>query len=183
MSLFDYTKTVKFQSSFSLEETQEKLAKVTANLVYSDLAPAIRFLSIGPTDGFLFSGKVSKDKIRISRVQRYWHNSFKPYFHGRLINDTNKLLLEGKFEMHTVVKLFISLGLTITGVFCILLVLGTIDNVNGLMSQILLKLLVLSLIACGIILFVKVVKELGKKDIEWIKAKLRELGLTEVVKQ
>ncbi len=178
--LFNYTKTLKFQSPFSLEETQGKLAKVTANLVYSDLAPAIRFLSIGPTNGFLFSGNVSKGNIRISRVQRYWHNSFKPYFYGRLINYENKLLLEGKFEMHTVVKIFVSLGLAITGVFCIMLVLGTIDNVNGLMSQILLKLLILSLIAGGLILFVKVIKELGKKDIEWIIARLKELGLTEV---
>lgn len=179
--LFDYTKTVKFQSPFSIEETQEKLAKVTANLVYSDLAPAIRFLCIGSTDGFLFSGKVSNGKVRLSRVKMYWHNSFKPYFYGKIVSIDNKVMLEGKFTMHTVVKIFVSIGLAITGVFCIMLIFGILDDVNGLIAQILIKLLTLSLIAGGLIIFVKAVKELGKKDIEWIKTKLKELGLTEVV--
>lgn len=180
MGLFDYTKQVQFLSAFSIEETQEKLAKVTANLVYSDLAPAMRFKTIGPTDGFLFNGKVSKYKVRLSRVWRYWVNSFKPYFYGKLVNTDNKVLLEGKFTMHTFIKALLSLSMVFLGVFCILLIFGTLDNVSSFIWQIIIKVFIIAMIVGLSVVSKKAFKAIGKNDIEWIKARLKELGLTEV---
>lgn len=181
MRLFDFSKTIKFQSPFSIEETQEVLTKVTANLIYSDLAPSMRFMTMGPTDGLLFSGRVSKNKVKLSRVRKYMHNSFKPYFYGKFVYTDNKLFLQGKFTMHTFVKVFLSLSMIFLAVWCMALIFGTIDNINSLLGQIIIKLITLSVIVGLSILFNKVIKKFGEGDIEWIKARLKELSLTEVI--
>jgi hypothetical protein len=95
----DYTKTLRFDSMKSLEDSIESLSKKVHPSYFK------HYMSGEMRDPFLL-GKVTRNNVRICRVRPGLRNSFTPHFYGKFIEKDGKVFLEGKFTVATSVKVF-----------------------------------------------------------------------------
>lgn len=88
---------VELRSSFSLQESVERLKLATKRSLFS----------------YLFShaaaGRVTPTSVRLQRVIPMFGNSFKPIFVGRFVEIDGRVVLKGKFTMFRISKILTSI--------------------------------------------------------------------------
>ncbi len=107
---FDYTKIIQFESAKSLEDSIQSLSKITHTSYWKV------YLSGNIPDSFMM-GVVSKDKVILCRVRPRISNSMTPHFYGKFKEIDNKIYLQGKFTMHTFIKIFLTVYISLVFIF------------------------------------------------------------------
>ena len=92
------TKPAIFESSYSLDESVERLSKITKKHFYLSLTK----------QGLV--GKVSQNKVAVTRIIPFWGNAFKPVFKGTFQTQDNKVVLCGNFTMDFFSKALMAWG-------------------------------------------------------------------------
>ena len=90
---------VRFPSDFSLVTSIERLRERTKRSVFSAL---FRQAAVGPVD---------ESRVRLHRVIPMFGNSFKPIFLGRFDLDEGRVVLDGRFTMFRLSKIFMTIWL------------------------------------------------------------------------
>lgn len=95
------TKTVEFESAFSLAESVERLKGATRRRIFSRSAMAHESAV----------GRVSAQRVVLQRVIPMFGNSFKPFFVGRFVEREGRVFLVGRFRMLWLVRIFMAVWL------------------------------------------------------------------------
>lgn len=82
--------------------SQETISDCRTRLIGS-----IGFNTVGPV-----LGDISGDKFLLYVTRRDFRNSFGPHFHGKLVAAPSGTVIEGKFRMHFIVRIFLSIWFT-----------------------------------------------------------------------
>jgi hypothetical protein len=99
---------VRFPSDFSLATSIERLRERTKRSVFSAL---LRQAAVGPVD---------ESRVRLHRVIPMFGNSFKPIFVGRFDLDEGRVVLDGRFTMFRLSKIFMTIWLVFALIWTIL---------------------------------------------------------------
>jgi|GEM_PF-513301 len=99
---------VKFESSFGLTESVERLRAATRHSAFAVLAQQEAV------------GTVEVARVSLQRAIPMVRNSFKPYFNGRFVMQHNRVVLVGRFTLHGLVKVFMAFWFGATACFTVL---------------------------------------------------------------
>lgn len=113
MMVFDYTETLRFDSSKTLDESIECLSRKTYQSYWEV------YLSGTVPDSYMI-GSIEADKVRLSRMRAKTYISPTPLFKGRFIKAGNTFVLEGKFTTYPILKIFFSIYLSVLFIFALL---------------------------------------------------------------
>jgi hypothetical protein len=97
----------RFESDFSLEESMERLQAAVQSSIFHAMFEHAMF------------GKVSESKVSLQRVIPLVGNSFKPFFRGYFHEEGNRVILDGKFTVYPLIKVFLGLWLALAGAFAV----------------------------------------------------------------
>jgi hypothetical protein len=99
--LFDFlygAVPAEFESAFGLEDSVRRLSDATGRWPFAAL-----------TTKQMAGGRVTATRVILQRVIPFVGNSFKPFFLGAFRVEGTRVVLTGKFTMHSIVKIFFSL--------------------------------------------------------------------------
>ena len=117
---------VRFPSDFSLAMSIERLRQRTKRSVFSAL---FRQAAVGPVD---------ESSVRLHRVIPMFGNSFKPIFVGRFNLEEGRVVLEGRFTMFRLSKIFMTIWLVFALIWTVLAAaaaLKTVAQDRGTISE------------------------------------------------
>ena len=106
-----------FPSDFPLMASVERLRERTKRTVFSAL---FRQAAVGP---------VTESKVRLQRVIPLFGNSFKPIFVGRFELSHGRVILQGRFTMFRLSKIFMTAWLGFALVLTIIAAVATLHTV------------------------------------------------------
>ena len=108
---------VRFPSDFSLRTSIDRLRERTKRTVFSAL---LRQAAVGPVD---------ESRVRLHRVIPMFGNSFKPIFVGRFDLDEGRVVLEGRFTMFRLSKIFMTIWLVFALLWTVLTAAAALKTV------------------------------------------------------
>jgi hypothetical protein len=112
--LFDFTNTVRFESSLPLDVAIRQLAEMTKRP-----NPAIVIASL--IDKPRMVGNVSENSVILFWVVPLFGNPFKPFLYGKFLNVNNKTVLEGVFTMSESTKMIVYAFFAVAALFELLI--------------------------------------------------------------
>jgi amino acid permease len=157
---FDYTKIIQFESAKSLEDSLQRLSQITHTSYWKV------YLSGNIPDSFMM-GVVRKDKVILCRVRPRIQNSITPHFYGKFKEIDNKVYLHGKFTMHTFIKIFLTVYITLVFVFFFFGLFIIINSSDPFFEILWLSGCILTLALIGIW------KKYSYRNIEWISKEIK----------
>jgi len=126
-------------------------------------------------------GKVTVDKVVLSRYRPWIRNSFNPVFRGRFVFLDGRTMLTGVFGLHKFVKIFMSVWFGFLLVFSVLAItMGIKESLRqgisiwvGILSghTMCAVATVLGLLGCGLVWFGR---RISRSDIEYISNSIQE---------
>lgn len=168
LALFDYTNQLRFQSDLSLEESVQRLKSLAIQLSITNFWKGFAQISTSYSkEKMTLYGNVSKHRVVLGAIQWYLKDSLKPYFFGKFIESDGKVFLQGKFTMHWLVKIFMTVFLVFILIFSIAIIFGSLDLTNKT-SIISIKIFAAPLMLLFWVIFILVGKRLGKQQLEFI---------------
>jgi len=154
-NFFIGSEEVWFESAYGLDESVEHLRSATRRSVFSSLAEQSAV------------GSVKKNGVSLQRNIPMVGNSFKPFFRGRFIERDGKVYLTGRFTMHWLVKIFMTIWFGA-------ILSGTLLSLFQAMVKQKMELVTFALAPMGMLVFgvalVWVGKWFARNDIEWLSA-------------
>ncbi len=96
-TIFASPEIVEFASTFGMEESVARLKSATRQSMFGSLAKQEAV------------GTVKQNRVSLYRVIPMVQNSFKPVFRGRFVERDGKVILTGRFSMHLLVKIFMTI--------------------------------------------------------------------------
>ena len=146
-----------FESGLTLEESIQRLSKVTRRSVFSTLT---REAAVG---------KVSQDRVSLLRFTPVLGNAFKPHFIGQFRFQHGQVVLSGRFTM----MLFVKILMTYWFGFCFLWICGaTVAAIFSPQTPWLLPFGGVLMFGVGIG-FIVFAKQLSANDIQWLSNVIR----------
>ncbi len=166
----DYGDPLRVESKFSLNESVERLSKITRDKSWG----SIRNLGL-PTKGedSEFVGSVSKDNVNIYRVRRSIYHSGKPHFEGRFVEAGGRVVLEGDFGCGWLQKLSFWFVLPVLLLLILFVVFSFFEPSTSPFQKV-----VTALFAIGAFFVFGVIRKYSQKfinnDIKWISEEITQ---------
>jgi hypothetical protein len=139
----------------------------------------LRLLSDAVHSPYAFSfvqslvGSVGDTQVTVWRYRPFVRNSFFPVFYGRFVERTGGATLAGRFAMHRVTKIFMSIWLTAVFCFAVMAILGMLTAAETSNSEPLLLFVPVTMLVLGLVL-VHTGSWFARGDIAYITREIRK---------
>lgn len=167
---YDYGELVKFKSKFSLNESINRLEKVTRKKRWCILLA----FTISKGFGSELAGKITKDNVILVRTRSAINIATKPQFVGKFIEDNGNVILNGYFDVGCLQKFSFWVSLLVILSIESVLIIGSIFDPEKTLYQKLFTILFIPVLYLFVQFLSFLLRGFIYSDIKWISDKITE---------